>query len=404
MKKKIIFVPLIMMICIGCVAESETYPLLFKSSKRLVEPYGFCSHINRIGDQWEFNGKEKDLLMMREAGADFVRTDFDWGYCQQDKEGPMSFSHHDKMMQVVDNQNIQMLGILSSPQPYDYRKWINYVAKTVGHFKNDVRYWEVINEADRWHLRYPEYTPNDYVRQLRDAYPIIKKQNKRAKVLFTSITDVQGKFFEEVLEAGVSDCFDIMNFHFYVNNNTEPEYLLKYFKDCQNILEKYKIQKPVWFTETGCTTAPGYADEEIQAKRLPRVFLISFASGIEKVFWYKSRAAERSDQFEEHFGLWHKDYTPKPAFYAYKTLTRMCPSKSTRPQIQRKGNVYIATWKQPNGKKVSAIWTSRSIEKIGVANVPQKIFDYLGNEVKVLDTTIVVSPMVQYCFGNFTVK
>lgn len=54
MIKKIIFVPLILMICIGCVAESETYPLLFKSSERIVEPYSFCSHINRIGDQWEF--------------------------------------------------------------------------------------------------------------------------------------------------------------------------------------------------------------------------------------------------------------------------------------------------------------------------------------------------------------
>ena len=403
MIKKIIFVPLILMICIGCVAESETYPLLFKSSKRIVEPYGFCSHINRIGDQWEFNGKEKDLLMMRETGADFVRTDFDWGYCQQDKDGPMSFSHHDKMMQAVDSQNIQMLGILSSPQPYDYDKWKYYVGRTVYHFKSNVRYWEVINEADRWHLRYPNYKPTDYIRIIRDAYPLIKKNNRKAQVLFTSITDIKGDFFEEVLNAGVTDCFDIMNFHFYVNNHTEPEYLFKYFKLCQEVLEKHKIRKPVWFTETGCTTAPEYADEETQARRLPRVFLISFACGIEKVFWYKSRAAERSDHFEEHFGLCHKDYTPKPAFYAYKALTRICPSKSTRPRIQRKGNVYIAKWKRPDGKKVTALWTSKGIEKVELSTAPQKIFDYLGNEVDVLNHTIAISPAIHYCLGDIAV-
>ena len=167
-KKRNRFLICTLILCYGCKAEVEKYPVLFKSSSKLVGPYGVCTHINRKGIEWEFDSRERDLAQSKEVGVDFVRTDFDWGYCQPDKNGPIFFSHHDKMMQAVDSQKIQMLGILSSPQPYDYRKWINYVAKTVGHFKNDVRYWEVINEADRWHLRYPEYTPNDYVQQIRD--------------------------------------------------------------------------------------------------------------------------------------------------------------------------------------------------------------------------------------------
>lgn len=387
-------------LCVGCNAEIEQYPVLFKSSSKLINPYGLCSHINRIGDQWEFDGKEKDLAMISSVGVDFVRTDFDWGYCQQDKDEPISFSHHDKMMQTIDSLKIQMLGILSSPQPYDYSKWTYYVAKTVEHFKANVKYWEIINEADRWHMRYPDFKPDDYVRQVRDAYPLIKKNNGKAQVLFTSITDVKGVFFEEVLNADVSDCFDIMNFHFYVNLKTEPEYLFTYFGKCQEVLKKHDVRKPVWFTETGCTTAPGYADEEIQAKRLPRVFLISFACGVEKVFWYKSRAAERSDHFEEHFGLWHKDYSPKPAYYSYKTLIEMCPSGSIRPKITKKGDVYFARWKQPKGQQVTALWTSKGTETLSLNSAPVNAYDMMGNKLDIQSNTIVVTPSITYIIGK----
>lgn len=387
----------------GCMAK-EQYHVLFKSSNRLVEPYGICTHINRVGPEWEFDSREKDLSLIQSVGATFIRTDFDWGYCQSDKEKTVSFSHHDQMMRPVDSLSLQMLGILSSPKPGNFEGWVNYVTKTTSHYKKRVRYWEVINEADLWHRRQPDYRASDYVRELKTASPIIKKGNKYAKVLFSGISNVNLGFIEKVFDENVSECFDIMNIHWYANKKNEPETFFEYFMKLHSIMQEYDINKPVWLTETGCTTSEDYADEETQARRLPRLFLISFACGVEKVFWYKSRSRELSEGPEDNYGLWHKDYTPKPAYYAYKTLTQMCPSKSTRPQIQRKGNVYIATWKQPNGKKVSAIWTSKGIEKIGVANVPQKIFDYLGNEVEVFDSTIVVSPIVQYCFGNFTVK
>lgn len=391
-------------LCLGCNAGVEQYQALFKSSSKLIAPYGLCSHINRIGDQWEFDSKEKDLMMIHGVGADFVRTDFDWGYCQSDKDGPMSFSHHDKMMQAVDSQNIQMLGILSSPQPHDYGKWLNYVNETVKHFKTNVKYWEVINEADRWHMRFPDFKPEDYVRQLRDAYPLIKKNNRKAQVLFTSITDVKGDFFEEVLNADVSDCFDIMNFHFYVNLNTEPEHLFTYFCKCQEVLNKHNVRKPVWFTETGCTTAPGYADEETQARRLPRTFLISFACGIEKVFWYKTRTVERTNHFEEHFGIWHNDFQPKPAYYAYKTLVEMLPSGSTRPKIARIGDVFIAKWKRSNNSKVTALWTSKDDSYVKIPSFDGEIYNVSGQQMKIDIEKVSVSPSVLYFVGKDYLK
>lgn len=392
-------VTMALLLCVGCKAE-EDYPVLFRSSAKLSEPYGLCTHINRKGDMWEFDSKERDMKMTNRVGANFIRTDFDWGYCQPEKDKPLSFIHHEDMMNAVVTQQLNVLGILSPVWDNRYTQWLDYVSKTVRTFKRRVYYWEVINEADRWHLRDSSFIPTDYVRTIRDTYPLIRKENKNAKVLFTSITDIKGNFLEEVLDSGVADYCDIMNFHFYVNLKTEPEYLFKYFKDIKSLFDKYSIRKPVWLTETGCTSAKGYADEDIQAKRLPRTFLISFACGIEKVFWYKTRAAERTDHFEDHFGIWHKDYTPKPAFYSYKTLIQMCPSGSTRPQITKKGNVYMAVWKQPQGKYVTALWTSKGTETVNAKSYVGDIYDIKGDKISFDSEKIDVSTSILYCISS----
>ena len=65
----------------------------------------------------------------------------------------------------------------------------------------------------------------------------------------------------------------------------------------------------------------------------------------------------------EYFTKSGNDYTPKPAFYSYQTLTKMCPDHSTRPRLVRYGKVYLASWKRPDRKKVWALWTSKDIVK-----------------------------------------
>lgn len=391
-------------LCYGCEAQVEMFPVLFKSSSKLKDPYGLCTHISRKGIVCEFDSKDKDLSMTNRLGANYVRTDFDWGNCQPQKKQSFSFAHHQEMMDVVDSQQLKMLGILSPVWDNRYTPWLEYVGRTVRTFKSQVRYWEVLNEADRWHLKDSDFKPSDYVRIIRDAYPLIKRENKNAKVLFTSITDVKGIFFKEVLDSGSAKYCDIMNFHFYVNNRTEPEYLFNYFKEISSILDKYKIRKPVWFTETGCTTAEGFVDEDTQARRLPRVYLISFACGIEKVFWYKSRACELSENYEDHFGIWHKDYSPKPAFYAYKTIVKMCPSGSTRPQITRVGSVYVAKWKKKGKKCVTAVWTSDKNISVGVEPFEGDIYDIYGKRETMNERVLNASPSILYFVGKNHLK
>ena len=127
--------------------------------------------------------------------------------------------------------------------------------------------------------------------------------------------------------------------------------------------------------------------ENLQAKRVARTYLVAFAAGISKVFWYNLRSYENDDKdMESHFGLLHKDLSPKPAYNAFKTLIDNLPNGSTRPVVtyDKTNDLYTATWKRPDGKAVTAYWTSMRLTTVrlprNLANA--KAVDFLGNTVK----------------------
>lgn len=98
--------------------------------------------------------------------------------------------------------------------------------------------------------------------------------------------------------------------------------------------------------------------EAEQARRVARVYLLALAHGVERVFWYNLRSRE-TDPYEPEdcFGLIHADFTEKPSLQAYRTLTRMLPPGSTRPQLKIEANVFTATWTRPDGSHVTALWS-----------------------------------------------
>ena len=108
----------------------------------------------------------------------------------------------------------------------------------------------------------------------------------------------------------------------------------------------------------------------------------------------------RPSDKEDHFGLWHKDYTPKPAYYTYKTLTWMCPNKSTRPRLERYGSIYVASWKRPDKKNVWALWTSKKRETVDVdISGNFEVYDIKGDGRNANPRRMDISPSVTYVVG-----
>ena len=402
MRGKLFFLFLCLFELQSCVVDSQVIQPSFLCGERLEKPYGICSHISRLGENFEFDTRYKELEMIDSLRVDFIRTDFDW-HLMRSGNGDFSSHHLDKMMEPVIKKDKMLLGILSSYKPAQRNSWIDNHLDMIKHFRSKIRYWEVLNEPDLLYKKRDGFTVNDYLEILKTEYSVIRQADSTATIVFSGIADSEGKFVNSAFAQKAHLYCDIMNIHRYTVYD-EPEVLCDYYNQLGNMLKKYNVEKSIWLTETGyATKGERSVDEYVQAQRLPRIFLISFAFGVEKVFWYKSRASEivETDR-ENHFGIWHKDYTPKPAFMAYRTLTEMCPNNSTRPVIEKKGDLYVATWKRPDNIEMTAVWCLEKKHgvKIKKQGVSVKCYDIYGKMILENSKFLNITSSLTYIEGN----
>ena len=394
---------LLLLMCLflsSCKAEDVVYSPLFNCTKRIIDSYGVCTHINRLGIENEYETRYQEVKNISDVGSTILRTDFDWNVCQKGLSGSYNFVQHEKMLSSIRGRGLQTIGIfwpLVKSRSAD--DWLQYVTNVVYHFKKSVFYWEVVNEIDLYYKKNSILNPEEYVSLLKDARRSIKRNNRKAIVICGSLADIGSNYVRELFRLKFFSYFDIMNIHWYANKRN-PESLIQYLAELGNMMKENSIYKAVWLTETGSTSAPGWDTEEIQAYKLPRLFLISYALGVDKVFWYKTRSNELSSSTESHFGLWHCDYTPKKAFYAYQTLVAMCPNRSTRPRLTKHKDVYSASWKNPSGINITALWTSFANIKINFDFGKFPVYDVYGQRIKP-SGSITISPSVIYIEGNF---
>lgn len=155
----------------------------------------------------------------------------------------------------------------------------------------------------------------------------------------------------------------------------------------------------IFQTREGLT---GYFKEDLeQARRLPRIFMISFAGGVDKVFWYNFRSSEKSSTDKEcHFGLVHKDLTSKKSYVTYQTIIKMMPDGSSRPKLYVKGDIYAAQWIRPDNKSVWALWKRKGV-KTGRVKVDKstELFDLYGKKLN-RSENIKISENVIYLVGQ----
>ena len=384
----------------GCAVEQNIKPL-FPCSKKMENQYGVCSHVTRKDFDWGIRGEEIPLIA--KSGARVIRSDYDFRPINEN----FKFDWLDSVSYDLKKNNMEFLGIISRPwKSAPWKKWgeyQKYMSAYVDRYGKVTRYWEIINEIDLT-LKHEDSLDVKYSEFLKVAYNTIKSSNPNNKVLLSGIAKINDGLLEKLCKQNAFEYFDIMNFHSY----NKPEDFPVHFDYIKMCMDKYGWKKPVWITELGsptCTFKTKWRTEDYQARTVARFHLISFAYGIDKVFWYNFRSFEKDDKDpESHFGLTHKDLSPKPGLYAYQTLTRLCPSGSTRPTLWKRGDLYMSSWKRPDRKRVWAIWVGKGTEKIEVEiKGKSEIYDYLGKKI---DNVSSATTGVTYIVGakNVTIK
>ena len=125
--------------------------------------------------------------------------------------------------------------------------------------------------------------------------------------------------------------------------------------------------------------------EDQQATLLARAYLIALQSGVERMFWYNLRARENDPFYnEDHFGIVHRDLSPKPAYLALQALNRARPVGSVSSAGDwQDGTLFYPAWKRPDGKTVRAVWTVGPARAVSLHSKDRitEAFNYLGQPV-----------------------
>ncbi len=216
--------------------------------------FGACEHPFRTK---ELNVRNIVFDMMKEAGVQWVRTDFIWSIISPAR-GSFDFELYDEIVDALAKRGIKVLAILESRYDQKTEDWGEYIKGTVSHFKGRIKYWEVVNEQD---INKPYNSKGGaelYGKDLCFAYGIIKEADPGAAVVYGGLAHPhQIEYLKDTLKVAAG-AYDIMNFHAYPEFITIPTELWqeKCLKNIREAMGENGGGKPIWLTETGTATPP----------------------------------------------------------------------------------------------------------------------------------------------------
>ncbi|MBQ4143265.1 MAG: beta-galactosidase [Thermoguttaceae bacterium] len=230
--------------------------------KPSASPYGTCSH---LGGGQEHDAMPRNLTLMREAGIEWARADFSWSGIER-PQGTWNFEHLDRVVKNAEEQGIHILPILdystawAAPSYKNPELWLEYVRRTVTHFKDRIRYWEVWNEQNLRNFWGDAPDPEEYAKFLRKTYLTIKEIDPELVVVYGGLAGVPAEFYEKSLQAGAGEFFDVMNIHPYRGGLVSRQAIERFLGDIQKFnaltFQYCGKNKPLWITEMGWATPP----------------------------------------------------------------------------------------------------------------------------------------------------
>ncbi len=320
-----------------------------------VSPFGMNLYLTGL----ERPDAERAVILdrAREAGVRWSREELSWANIQGSPKGD-TWTLYDKRLQQLKDAGIQTVGVLlTTPSwasgvdertagwywypPTDPQTYGAFVEAAVRRWHDRVAVWELWNEPDKDGTWLPHAAPAAYAALLRAGYAGAKRADPNAVVMLGSVYvhDAANEglaFMDGVAAAGGELPFDIMGIHTYMNDrppeDTSPVTVVQNLPwrlvQTRAWLTRHgRAAMPIWITEDGqsvCQSCDGQgASEADQAARLVRRYMLALANGAAHFDYFQMK-----DKFNAGAGdVWgnmavlRNDLSPRPAFYAYKTMT-----------------------------------------------------------------------------------
>jgi hypothetical protein len=312
--------------------------------------------------------KQREAAAMADAGVRWSRLSLNWHDLEPTKGTYSSYylGDLDRAVQLTHDAGSKIiLDLNQSPgwasgstnkeaPPLDPKDVVPFLEFIANRYQGEVQAYEIWNEENKTRFWPSGPDPAAYAGLLRAAYPAVKAADPSALVLFGGLNKNDYHFVQAAYAAGVKGYFDVMAVHpytcntpthfYWVAGDTEswigegdsappPGYDARIsmypflgYREVHRSMLAAGDDKPIWFTEFGwSTSAPSTGcvyDEATQAQYLTAALnLASQDSYVQVALWYRLREDywhDPSTDWDSGFGLMHQDFTPKPAYYAFR--------------------------------------------------------------------------------------
>jgi hypothetical protein len=353
-------------------------------------PWGMGSSAEWSGDYPKFNP------LLDQAGVKWIRLWNEWAGVQP-KPGQWDWSVTDKIVANAKANHLRILPAWCYFAPWasadggtrkgpvkDMQFWRDYVAASVARYKADIKYWEVWNEFNGSFYVGPN-KPKEYADLVVAAYDTAKKSDPGAKIGM-SVANFDVNFLDEAIKAGAAGHFDFICVHPYENLGALAEGgEMGYLSLAGNLRDMLKANKqpadiPLWITEVGYA-APIKAEPKADAKQaeiLVKGHLLSIAQGFQRIFWFEARGPSYGGGTD--LGIIRADWTLRPAYQAYKTMTALLgPEPAYRGWLDLGKGGYGFVFKGKEGD-VLAAWAPPGKENKAAFAAAVKVTDLAGQE------------------------
>ncbi|MEL6404557.1 MAG: hypothetical protein AAFR81_09355 [Chloroflexota bacterium] len=258
--------------------------------------------------------------------------------------------------------------------------WANFVRRSVDYYASrGVNHFIIWNEPDIDSDTYGyefEGTLEDYYQMLRVAYIVAKDTNPASVIHLAGTTywhDVNEgrapymtRLVDRILEdpeASANDYyFDVLSLHIYFRTETVYDIV----NEMREMLDSNGlVYKQIWINETNAapTIDPAWTvqrpvfnlDLQNQADFLVQSAVLALAAGADRIAAYKLYDQELAPGAESFGILSPPDASPRPAYYAWQTVTQHFDN-ITSATFQQTDNIDVVYVQHSNGQQSIVVW------------------------------------------------
>jgi hypothetical protein len=291
------------------------------------------------------------------TGAQWVRMDINWDLVQRDGASSYNWAPFDRVVNAAQARGLNVLAtILYTPPwarpagtgattpPTRLSDYASFAKAAAGRYAPlGVHAYEIWNEPNNTRFWAPRPDAGRYTEILKGAAAAIRSVDAQAFIVTGGTSpalDENGNiapvtFLKRIYALGGKDAFDAVGHHPYCtpgfpgeSQRWNPWYQMTGAPTSLRsvMAAKGDAEKQIWATEFGAPTggpSGTFVPESVQVELLTRAYkLFGSYRWSGPLFWYAARdlGNDRSTR-EDFYGLLRNDFSPKPAFDAYRAVT-----------------------------------------------------------------------------------